>query len=136
MIMLKKIGFGVVAWAIPYVTSLPLLWLMFSDRNAFQTIMIVEGSLVGAFLACQYFRTVERAFLREGLLLGLVWVATSWFLDFVALVPFADITAWRYFVEIGFRYLAMFAPTVAIGYTVAERQPRRLRATDVLPKAA
>jgi len=134
--MLRMIGYGVVAWAVPYVTALPLMWLMFSDRMAFQTIMIVEGSLVGAFLAVQYFCTVETAFLRKGILLGAVWLGTAWALDFVALVPFADMTAWRYFVEIGFRYLGMFAPTMAIGYTLRTRQKQCAGVAGTMPEVA
>ena len=64
--MLKKIGYGVILWAIPYVTAIPLLPLMRSDQGFFKTIMIVEGSIVGAVLAVMYFRTVERAFLGRG----------------------------------------------------------------------
>jgi hypothetical protein len=38
--------------------------------------------------------------------------------------------------EIGFRYLAMFAPTVAIGYILGERLQRRVGSEGVLPKVA
>ena len=134
--MLKMIGYGVVAWAVPYVTALALMGLMISDPTAFKTVMVVEGALVGTVLACQYFRTVRARFLREGILLGVVWVSTSWALDFVALVPFADLTAWRYFVEIGFRYLGIFAPTVGIGYILTQRLERTRTTAGSLPTAA
>jgi hypothetical protein len=130
--MLRKIGYGIVVWAVPYVTALQLMGLMFSDRVAFQTIMVVEGAVVGTFLACLYFRPIHRRFLREGVVLALTWIAVSWALDFVALVPFADMTAWRYFVEIGFRYLGILAPTVAIGYVLHERLERPTRAAAAM----
>jgi hypothetical protein len=122
--MLRKVGYGVIAWAVPYVTAIPLMGLMVSDLTAFRTIMIVEGAFAGAFLACYYFRTVQTRFLREGITLGLVWIVTNWALDFIALVPFADLTAWRYFVEIGFRYLGIFSTTIAIGHILEQRLAR------------
>jgi hypothetical protein len=42
-----------------------------------------------------------------------VWIVTNWALDIIALMPFVDLTAWRYFVEIGFRYFGIFSTTIA-----------------------
>lgn len=119
--MLKKIGFGVILWAVPYVTSIPLLPLMQSDLIFFKTIMIVEGTLLGAVLTAIYFTRVQTDYLREGILLAAIWITLSWLLDFVALLPFTHQTVPRYFMEIGLRYLGMAAPTVAIGYVMQRR---------------
>ena len=40
------------------------------------------------------------------------------------------------YVEIGFRYLGMFAPTMAIGYTLKTRQEQRARLAGAVPKVA
>lgn len=122
--MLNRVAYGVVLWAIPFVTSIPLLPLMRSDPVLFKTIMIVEGSIVGAVLAVVYFRAIERSFLREGIVLGAVWVVVNWLLDFVALLPFAGLSVPRYFLEIGLRYLAVAALTVAIGAALEQRASR------------
>ena len=134
--MVKRIGYGIVVWAVPYVTAVALMDLMVADRAGFTTVMMVEGALVGTVLACHYFSTVQTAFLREGIELGIVWVAVNWALDFAALMPFADLTVWRYFVEIGFRYLAMFASTVALGYVLASRLERSATSPQHEQKAA
>ena len=76
---------------------------------AFKT--IVEGALAGGLLTVLYF-------LCEGVLLANSWIAVNWLLDFMALLPFADITVPRYFLEIGLRYLAIVAPTVSVGYVL------------------
>lgn len=124
--MFRKIGYGVVVWAVCYVTAIALMNLMVTDRPAFQTIMLLEGALLGSVLACFYFRDVHAGFLREGIVLGTVWVVTNWLLDFVALLPFAvDLTVWRYFVEIGFRYVGMFSTTIAIAYVLWDHLERR-----------
>jgi hypothetical protein len=119
--VLRRIGYGVVAWAIPYVTSLALLPLIQSDHAMFKTIMIVEGSLTGAILTVVYFESVTSKYLKEGLLLGATWIVVNWLLDIVGVVPFAKLTFDRYFIEIGFEYFAMFAPTLAIGYVLERR---------------
>lgn len=119
--MLKKIGFGLILWAVPYVTSIPLLPLMQSDLIFFKTIMIVEGSLLGALLTAIHFTQVRADYLREGIVLAAIWITISWLLDFVALLPFTHHTLPRYFMEIGLRYLAMAAPTVAVGYVMQRR---------------
>lgn len=134
--MLRRIGYGIVVWAIPYATSMPLMWLLFSDERAFKTVMVVEGAVVGALLACGYFAGVHRRFAREGVLLGVTWLAISWLLDLVALVPFADLSVWRYFVEIGFRYVGMAATTVAVGYVLGARLEGRSAAGGAVPWAA
>lgn len=134
--MLRRVGYGVVTWAVPYVTAVALMGLMVSDRSAFQTIMIVEGAIVGSWLACHYFGQVNTAFLREGVALGATWVVTNWLLDFVALLPFTEMTIWRYFVEIGFRYIGMFATTVVVGYVLWDRIERRTAQPVTGAKAA
>lgn len=125
--MMKKFGYGLILWVVPYVTAIPLLGLMKSDLILFKTIMIVEGALVGGALTVLYFLNVKGQFLREGITLAAVWIAVNWLLDFVALLPFIDLTVPRYFLEIGLRYLAIAAPTVAVGY-VLERKTSRLTA--------
>ena len=120
--MLRKVGYGLVLWVIPYVTAIPLLPLMQRDLVYFKTIMIVEGTLVGGALTALYFLKVEKNYLREGIVLAAVWIVLNWLLDFIALLPFTKMPLDRYFIEIGARYLAMAAPTVVAGFLL-ERRP-------------
>jgi hypothetical protein len=126
--MIRRIGYGLILWVVPYVTAIPLMPLMQTDLVLFKTIMVVEGALVGGALSAVYFRGVTAGFLREGIVTSAVWMAVSWGLDFVALLPFSGHSLPRYFIEIGARYLAMAAPLVAIGYVLehgaAERHGR------------
>jgi hypothetical protein len=119
--MLKKIGFGVIVWAIPFLVAIPLMPLMQNDPTFFKTIMIVVGAASGAALAAFHFTRVEHDFLREGLLLGAIWIVVCWILDFAILLPLAGYSPGRYFLEIGLRYLAIVSSTVAIGYVLQAR---------------
>ena len=119
--MLKKIGYGLILWVIPYVTAIPLMGLMQTDLIFFKTIMIVEGAIVGGVLSALYFQGVTSQFLREGLITSAVWITLNWVLDFVALIPFSGHSVPRYFIEIGARYLAIAAPLMAIGYVLEHK---------------
>jgi hypothetical protein len=123
--MLKKIGYGLILWVIPYVTAIPLLSLRQTDPVFFKTIMIVEGALVGGILSALYFQRVRGGFLREGVITSVVWMLVNWGLDLVALLPFTGHTIPRYFIEIGGLYVAMAAPLVAIGYVLEQRSPEK-----------
>jgi uncharacterized membrane protein YpjA len=114
---------------IPYVTAIPLMPLMKSDLIFFKTIMIVEGALLGGLLAALYFRDVEKDALREGVTVAMIWMVLNWALDFVALLPFSGHTISRYFLEIGFRYVAIVSPVMAIAY-VLEAQSGRAHITE------
>jgi hypothetical protein len=123
--MLKKIGYGLILWVIPYVTAIPLLSLRQTDPVFFKTIMVVEGALVGGILSALYFQRVRGGFLREGVITSVVWMLVNWGLDLVALLPFTGHTIPRYFIEIGGLYVAMAAPLVAIGYVLEQRSPEK-----------
>ena len=47
----RRLGSGMIVWAVPYATSLTLLPLIQRDPVFFATIMIVEGSIVGPVIA-------------------------------------------------------------------------------------
>ena len=119
--MLRRVGYGVILWAIPYVTAIPLLSLRQTDPIFFKAIMVVEGALAGGILSVLYFIGVNGGFLRDGIITSVVWMFVNWGLDFVALLPFTGHTVLRYFVEIGALYLAMAAPLVAIGYVLEQK---------------
>lgn len=82
--MLRKIGFGLIPWAVPCATAIPLLPLMQSDLFFFKTIMVAEGSLPGTLLTAIYFSKVQSGYLLEGIQFAAVWIVLNWLLDFAA----------------------------------------------------
>ena len=119
--MLRKIGYGFIVWLVPYVASIPLLGLMQTDVHFFKTIMIIVGGLTGAVCVILYFNKVEKNYLEEGIMVGLIWLLINWILDFVALLPLSKMPIDRYFLEIGLRYLVMPAMTVPVGYILSRK---------------
>jgi len=119
--MLKKIGYGLIVWVVPYISAIPLLGLMERDPIFFKTIMIIIGGLIGAICVILYFSKVDKNYLSEGIMLGVIWMALNWLLDFVALLPLSKMPYGQYFKEIGLRYLVMPAMTIPIGYVLSKK---------------
>jgi uncharacterized membrane protein YpjA len=120
-VMLRKIGYGAVVWVVPYISAIPLLGLMQTDPIFFKTLMIVIGGITGAVCVSLYFPKVEKDFLKDGIVLGLVWLIVNWLLDFAALLPLSKMPYGQYFAEIGLRYLVMPAMTIPIGYVLSKK---------------
>ena len=118
---LKLVVFGILAWLIPFIAS----WPMYSPQGEplfdiffIKTILIVVGSVVAVFLLLVYFKSVEKYFVKEGIIVGVVWLVINWVLDIVVLVPMAGWSLSTYFAQIGLRYLVMPIMSIAIGYAI------------------
>lgn len=114
----KALIFGFLSWLVPFVAS----FFFFSPKGGllinqllFKNIMIVVGSFFAAFLIIKYFKIVDKNYLREGLLLGLLWLAINLILDILILVPMGKMPMEKYFIEIGVAYLMIPAMTIVAG---------------------
>jgi hypothetical protein len=113
--------FGFLTWLLPFFASFffydPAAARMTIDNDFFKSIMVVFSSLVGTVLLVKYFDIVKKDFVKEGLIVGLVWAAMNWVLDFVVLVPMMRVDTPTYFMSIGLRYLMV--PIIAVGMGMA-----------------
>lgn len=115
----KIILFGVLSWLVPFVVS----FFMYSkdgrplvDIFLFQSIMVVIGSLTATTLLVFYFKKIKEGFMRQGVILGLSWLAINWILDLVILIPMSKMSLSSYFMQIGLGYLVI--PIACIGFGV------------------
>ena len=121
---LKNVFYGFLAWLIPFVTS----FLFYSkegltiDIFLFKSIMIVVGSISSVILLVSYFKKISTAYLKEGIIVGIVWFGISILLDLLILVPMSGMSIADYFMQIGIRYLSMPAMSIAIGASLANRK--------------
>ena len=77
--------------------------------------MIVVSSITGAVFLILYFKKVTKNYINEGLLVGLIWLAINWILDFIILVPMAKMDVATYFTQIGLRYLTIPVFSITVG---------------------
>ncbi len=117
----RRIGYGVLLWAIPYAISIPLLPLQASDVAAFKGIMAFVGSVTAAILAVLYFKHIKNEYIRESIYVAAVWVILNWLLDFATVLPFTHQTLTQYFLQIGIEYVGGGAFILAIGYLLEKK---------------
>lgn len=91
------------------------------DIFLIKTIMIVVSSAIGGFLLVKYFQTVEKNYLKESILLWLIWLVMNWFLDFAILIPMSGMVFQDYVIQIGLRYLMISIFSISIGTILSKK---------------
>lgn len=117
--IVKALSFGFLTWLIPFVSAIPFYSKdgnLLIDIFLFKTIMIVIGAITGAFFLILYFKKVEENYLKEGILIGLIWFVFNFGLDVLILVPIAKLSFVEYISQIGLRYLVIPTFSITIGY--------------------
>jgi hypothetical protein len=113
----KALILGFFSWLIPFLFS----FLFFSPKGellinqlSFKNIMIVSASYVSAFLIIKYFKVVDKNYVKEGILLGVLWLVINLVLDMVTIVPMGKPLG-IYLPQIGLGYLMIPAMTILAG---------------------
>jgi hypothetical protein len=122
---LKNVLYGFLSWLIPFASS-----FFFYTREGkltidvffFKSIMIVVGSVSAAFLLVSYFKMVDSRHLRESIVVGLTWLGMNIVLDLVVLIPMSGMTVADYFAQIGLRYVAIPAMSIAVGAALENKK--------------
>jgi len=113
--------FGFLTWLLPFFASFffydPATARMTIDNDFFKSIMVVFSCLVGTVLLVKYFDCIKKNYVKEGMVVGVVWAVMNWALDFVVLVPMMKVDTTAYFMSIGIRYLVV--PIIAVGMGMA-----------------
>lgn len=114
---------GFLTWLIPFLVSIPLIGSDGLPRlpiGLFKSVMVVVGSIVGAWLLVRLFRQ-RPAFRHPGLMIGGLWLLINVALDLLILVPLTHMRLTDYFGEIALRYLVI--PVMAVAIEAAGRVP-------------
>ena len=128
---LRALFYGFISWLVPLVLSFGFLdqtGQFRTDIRFFKSVMFVTATVTAALLLVSYFKRVKGGHVREGLLLGLLWLAMNIVLDLAVLVPMTGMSLRDYFVQIGFGYLAIPVITLLVGKVLAD-QPTNARST-------
>lgn len=124
----KVIGFGLLTWLIPFVFAFAFytpdgkIWI---NQDLFKSIMIVVASLVSSILLVQYFKNVKNNYVKEGIIIGLVWLIINLVLDLFILLPMSKMTFEQYFAQIGLRYLMI--PIISSAFGMVLDQTLKLK---------
>ncbi len=121
----KKLAFiyGFLVWVIPFAVAFLIFPLRTSDRPFFESIMPVAVTMATVVFTVLYFKRVEENYLKEGVLLGIIFFAISIVIDLLMFskgpmaMPFAD-----YIKDIGFTYLLIPTITIGVGYILDKKK--------------
>ena len=83
--------------------------------------MIVFGSVIGAILMVLYFKNIQKDYLREGIIIGMVWFAINIILDLLVLLPMSGMSVPDYFAQIGIRYLVIPVMSIMVGTVLTNK---------------
>jgi uncharacterized membrane protein YpjA len=115
---LKLSLFGFLTWLVPFVSG----FLFYSpqgqlvvDALVFKAVMVVVGSIAGAALLVLYFSKIEKNYVSEGVMVGVVWLVLNILLDLLILVPMSKMATGTYFAQIGLEYLTIPTMSIAMG---------------------
>ena len=118
----KAILYGFLIWVVAFLGAMVIFPLRESSRPVFESIMPVILASATVFFAHLYFKRVHSGFQREGLLLGLVWLATNLAIDLpLMLTPSPmQMTLGEYLGDIGLTYLMIPVITIGTGFIRAQ----------------
>jgi hypothetical protein len=121
----KNILYGFLAWLIPFAISVFIYsneGKLSIDLLLFKSIMIAVGSISAAFLLVSYFKIINTSYFNEGIIVGATWFGINILLDLLILLPMSGMSFADYFAQIGLRYLAIPAMSMAVGTALENKK--------------
>ncbi len=121
----RNILYGFFAWLIPFVASFFFYTregTLTIDIFLFKSIMIIVGLISAAFLLISYFKKIDSNYLKEGIVVGIVWFGINILLDLLVLIPMSGMSIADYFTQIGLRYLVIPVMTIMVGFVLANKK--------------
>ena len=127
----RAVGFGVLVWLIPFAVAFVVFPLRASNRPLFESIMPVAVTLAAVLLGVAYFRHVGAGHMREGVAIGVLWLAICMLID-APLMLFGgpmQMSLTDYLGDIGLTYVIVPTVTIGLGAALAAAARRSQGAT-------
>ena len=114
--------YGFLVWLIPFVIGFLAFPLRASNRALFESIMPVAVTASVVLFSYLYSKGVTKGAVKEGMLLGLIWLAISVVIDLLMFMrgPM-KMTVGEYVADVGLTYLIIPTVTVGFGCLIAKR---------------
>lgn len=112
----KAVLFGFLIWLIAFVVAVALSPIRENSRALFESIMPVVLAVTTVAFAVLYFGRVQSAFVREAVLLGLLWFVISVVIDLPLMLSGPiRMTVVEYAADVGLTYVIILVITIGIG---------------------
>ena len=122
----RTLGLGFLSWLAPFVVAFLAFPFRESARPLFESLMAVVVAASAVILGLIYLRRVDGGLVREGILLGLIWLVMSVLIDapLMLLGGPMKMTLGEYMSDIGLTYVCI--PVVTWGLAAArDRRTKR-----------
>jgi hypothetical protein len=115
---LKMILFGFLVWLVPFVVSFFIYPLKTAGNPLFESIMPLTLTIIVVALAYLYLKNIETGFIKEGVMIGVVWFVINIAIDLVMFLPPSpmQMTLTNYMMDVGITYLMIPVITIGMGY--------------------
>jgi hypothetical protein len=107
---MRVMMFGLISWLVPYGVSLVFMGadgFVHGDYAFYRTVMLITVMLTTAVLLIAHFRSINHGFLREGVLVGLLWLEINLVLDLLFILPYTGMGAISQLAQAGINYVAI-----------------------------
>jgi hypothetical protein len=103
---------------IPFLASFLVFSLRETNRVFFESFMPVVLTLVIVYFCVMYFKNVKSNFVKESLIVGLIWFCLNIIIDLMLFLPESpmQMSFIDYMMDIGFVYLMIIIIPVGFGY--------------------
>ncbi len=101
--------YGFLVWLILFIVAFLISPIRTSNRALFESIMPVIVTMCVVLFSVSYFRKVKADFFKEGILLGIIWLAICLIIDLMMFMLKSPIkmTLLDYMMDIGLTYLTI-----------------------------
>ncbi len=115
---LKIILYGFLVWLIPFGVSFIIFPLKTSIRPLFESIMPLILSIGVITLAYHYLKNLNADFIRNGLLIGILWYIINIAIDLFMFMPASpmQMSFLNYMMDIGLTYVIIPVITLGMGF--------------------
>ncbi|BDZ66746.1 hypothetical protein [Methanobacterium ferruginis] len=120
---LKMVLFGFLVWLIPFVVSFFIYPLKTAENPLFESIMPLTLTIIVIWLAYLYLKNLKTGFIREGVMIGVIWFVINIAIDLVMFLPPSpmQMTLTNYMMDIGITYLMIPVITMGMGFMAENR---------------
>ncbi len=117
------IGFGILIWLISFLGSFVVFPLKDSNRPLFESIMPVVLTITVVTFSILFFKRVDKEFMKEGFIVGIVWFTISIVIDLFMFIPESNMHMLLvdYIMDIGLTYLIILVIPVGFGYMLEKK---------------
>ena len=119
----KLLAYGFLIWLIPFLVSFLIFPIREDNRLLFESIMPVVLTTVVIVFSVLYFNKMETNFVREGIIVGITWMAISIIIDLFMFLPESQwhMSLLDYMIDIGLTYMIILLIPIGFGGLIEKR---------------